>query len=488
MIRGSRWLSHSAKRTFQVPKTYKADVKLSRLPFSRAFEAWRKSLQGDRLQTLQDELLELMLPSKTNSEVIKVNQKVPIDNNGNYINELKLSLINDPSYDEKNIVFVHGYGASLGCFARNFELINQLKDQKFNYNIYFLDNITCGLSSNPTIDNPKANEWFLFQTPKITMIGDGDGKIHKKYYKAPDEYSIKKEEFNKYKDHYVPILKDMETFYTNAIDQWRSAKGIPKLDFLVGHSFGGYWSGSYALRNPDRVLTLVLLSPVGVERHIHAVTNDVIPESKTEMVTRKPSLSAVSYDFLSRWPLLLKSHIRQWYYILPFFPRFLRWLGPWGYIKYFKMWYSKLFKVNMVVNKKGGLHNVFKSSNELVYGTNRECMLLVEYLFNAISRGSHSDIYVKNLLTPSTVSKHPLFDKFNLFLESSELPFDLHVVYGQYDFMNSEAGEHLVHRCNAASKSEVAQIHKVAEGGHNLYIDNPFDTNRLLAKVVTELR
>ena len=39
-----------------------------------------------------------------------------------------------------------------------------------------------------------------------------------------------------------------------------------KLDsfFLVGHSFGGYVAGHFAVRNPDYVKKLILVSPVGL--------------------------------------------------------------------------------------------------------------------------------------------------------------------------------------------------------------------------------
>ena len=35
--------------------------------------------------------------------------------------------------------------------------------------------------------------------------------------------------------------------------------------YLMGHSFGGYMSGNYAVRYPQHLKKLVLLSPIGVK-------------------------------------------------------------------------------------------------------------------------------------------------------------------------------------------------------------------------------
>ena len=62
-------------------------------------------------------------------------------------------------------------------------------------------------------------------------------------------------------------------------------------------------------------------------------------------------------------------------------------------------------------------------------------------------------------------------------------------MYGQFDFMNSEAGEKLVKLLNENKVG--AKYYEISEGGHNLYIDNPFDTNqkylRLFCKMLPKL-
>ena len=83
-------------------------------------------------------------------------------------------------------------------------------------------------------------------------------KLYNKYYKLIDSFEMDAEEFSKYKDKFQPIMKDLENYYLSAIDLWRKASNINALDLLVGHSYGGYWAGSYAVRYPRCVKQLVL--------------------------------------------------------------------------------------------------------------------------------------------------------------------------------------------------------------------------------------
>lgn len=54
----------------------------------------------------------------------------------------------------------------------------------------------------------------------------------------------------------------METW----VNQMTSAGDMPKSFFLHGHSYGGYLSALYAIRNQDRVKALFLNSPIGHEK------------------------------------------------------------------------------------------------------------------------------------------------------------------------------------------------------------------------------
>lgn len=471
-------------RNFQLPQNYKPNTEvITKLPFSKLMSIWFKSLNSNRLYELQQELIMTMVPKefKENQNIQFSSKKVPIDSEGNYINEINCEIINDKSKPTRHVVFIHGYGASLGCFSRNFQIVNKFKGMNSNYCVHFLDNISFGLSSNKKIKSNLIDHWKIPRCPEV-KLNDNEPtdpkKLYNKYYKLVESFEINKSEFEEYQQKFKPILNEIEQYYIQGIENWRKASNIDVIDCLIGHSYGGYWSSSYTLKHENKVKDLILLSPVGVEKHVHAVTNPL--DLKSQLI--KPTLDPSHYNFLSRIPIVPSKQVDKWYAVQPFLPRLLKFLGPFGVSKYYDMWYLKLFKINKLISKRG--KELFTNNNDLVYGTNKECQLIIEYLYNSITNGTNSDIYIKYLLTPSTVSKYPLFDKFTEFKHNHNLwPNDLrvHFLYGQYDFMNAEAGSKLIDTIN--DKETVATIHKISEGGHNLYIDNPFETNNLIHEI-----
>lgn len=472
-------------RYFTTPKTYKPPEP-QKLPFSSLFKIWAKSLRPNRLNELQDELVNFMfnVNHKHNSNVKISNKKVKI-NQSDHINEVCFEVVNDETKPLKHLVFIHGYGASLGCFARNFQLINKFKDMNHNYLIHFLDNISFGLSSNPRISNSSISTWRIPKCPDV-KLNDPEPtdpkKLYNKYYKLVESFAVDVDEFKQYQEKFTPILNDLEHYYLSGIEGWRQASNISKIDYLIGHSYGGYWSASYGVKYPDNLDKLILLSPVGVERHIHSIKH---PLKFDDAGAVKPSLDPTDNNFLTRIPIIPRKTVNHWYNLQPYLPRLLKFMGPWGVAKYYDMWYSKLFKINKLIAKLEP--EVLSSENDLRYGTNEECHLIIEYLYNSITNGTMSDIYIKHLLTPSTVSKYPIYDKVSEFLLNNrwDEEFKVHFLYGQYDFMNAEAAGKLVDKINQHNDS-TAHIHKISEGGHNLYIDNPFETNDLIHQIVKQ--
>ena len=129
---------------------------------------------------------------------------------------------------DQNMVMLHGYGAGLGFFYKNFEGLSRAKGWK----IYALDLLGMGRSSRPPF------------------------KMHSK-------------------DRQTTIT-ETENWFIDALEEWRVRKKIDRFT-LLGHSLGGYMAVAYALKYPGHLNKLVLASPVGIPEDPYAV-NAEMPE------------------------------------------------------------------------------------------------------------------------------------------------------------------------------------------------------------------
>lgn len=134
---------------------------------------------------------------------------------------------------EENLVMLHGYGAGLGFFYKNFEGLSRVKGWK----LYALDMLGMGRSSRP---------------PFKVHAKDQEGKV-----------------------------REAENWFIDALEEWRILKKIDKFT-LLGHSMGGYMAVAYALKYPGRLNKLILASPVGIPEDPYAVRADLPePEDST---------------------------------------------------------------------------------------------------------------------------------------------------------------------------------------------------------------
>ncbi|KAF4634449.1 hypothetical protein G7Y89_g3652 [Cudoniella acicularis] len=134
---------------------------------------------------------------------------------------------------EENLVMLHGYGAGLGFFYKNFEGLSRVKGWK----LYALDMLGMGRSTRP---------------PFKVHAKDQAGKI-----------------------------TEAENWFIDALEEWRILKKIDKFT-LLGHSMGGYMAVAYALKYPGHLNKLILASPVGIPEDPYAVQADMPePEEST---------------------------------------------------------------------------------------------------------------------------------------------------------------------------------------------------------------
>ena len=164
-------------------------------------------------------------PRQWQSEMVQLKGK------NRYLNEFSVERIGEEV--DNNLVMLHGYGAGLGFFYKNFEALSRLAGWK----LYALDMLGMGRSSRP---------------PFSVKAKDREGKA-----------------------------REAESWFVDALEEWRIKKGIDKMT-LLGHSLGGYMAVCYALKYPGHLNKLILASPVGIPEDPYAVDDNASePESST---------------------------------------------------------------------------------------------------------------------------------------------------------------------------------------------------------------
>ncbi|KAL1305335.1 hypothetical protein AAFC00_002233 [Neodothiora populina] len=158
---------------------------------------------------------------------------VQLQGKDRFLNEFSVERLGEQV--DNNLVMLHGYGAGLGFFYRNFESLSRMAGWK----LYALDMLGMGRSSRPSF------------------------KIH-----AKDRQDK---------------ITEAENWFIDALEEWRIKRGIDRFT-LLGHSMGGYMAVAYALKYPGHLNKLVLASPVGIPEDPYAVNADMPEPGESTMV------------------------------------------------------------------------------------------------------------------------------------------------------------------------------------------------------------
>ena len=169
-------------------------------------------------------------PRQWDSKLVKLSGK------NRALNEFSVERTEEET--EQNLVMLHGYGAGLGFFYKNFEGLSRVPGWK----VYALDLLGMGRSSRPPF------------------------RIRAKDRQAS--------------------ITEAENWFIDALEEWRIERKIDRFT-LLGHSLGGYMAVAYALKYPGHLNKLVLASPVGIPEDPYAV-NAEMPD---------PSEAAVGSEF-----------------------------------------------------------------------------------------------------------------------------------------------------------------------------------------------
>lgn len=278
------------------------------------------------------------------------------------------------------MVLLHGFGTGAAIYAQNMETLAE------KYDVYSVDMVGCGLSGRPK-HNPRD-------------------------------------------------IDTSEALFTNTLESWRRRKGLGPIT-LVGHSFGGYIAGVYALKHPQHVERLVLLSPVGVPER---------PPPEQDPVRQLPwFVRPLVGTFRALWSLNVSPQ------------GVLRALGPAG-PRMTKGYVNKRFTAQ-VADKE----------------------LLAQYLYHASATYSTSEAAIQNLLQ-LTWAYRPLVRRLD------KLECDTVFMYGTHDWMDV-GGAYRVQqlideRHNSSSSGSPRVPHTLVlqteKAGHNLFLDNPAEFNEQL--------
>ena len=157
-------------------------------------------------------------PRRWNSQMVELSGK------NRALNEFSVERMGEEV--KQNLVMLHGYGAGLGFFYKNFEGLSRAPGWK----LYALDMLGMGRSSRP---------------PFKILAKDREEKI-----------------------------REAENWFVDALEEWRIKKKIDCFT-LLGHSLGGYMAVAYALKYPGHLNKLILASPVGIPEDPYAVSAEM---------------------------------------------------------------------------------------------------------------------------------------------------------------------------------------------------------------------
>jgi len=379
---------------------------------------------------------------------------VPLSGKDRALNELAIERVGEQVDD--TLVMLHGYGAGLGFFYKNFEPLSRAKGWK----VYALDMLGMGNSSRPAF------------------------KI-----KAKDQ----KEK-----------IAEAEDWFIDSLEEWRRVRKIEKFT-LMGHSLGGYLAVSYALKYPGRLNKLILASPVGVPEDPWAV-NEAMPEpgesrmsneftQDQESIVQRDGIRGKQGTAKAATATPPKRPIPGWFSYLwdanvsPF--SIVRLTGPLG-PRFVSGWTSRRFN-HLPPEEKEALHTYSYA------------------LFKSKGSGEYALPY---LLAPGAYARSPVINKIQDVgrqilkpaTEGSpavrETGFPIVFMYGENDWMDVAGGfaaeeklkqrvvKALLHGTDEEKRKEngSAKVVVVTKAGHHLYIDNPEDFNAAILREMEETR
>ncbi|ERS96448.1 cardiolipin-specific phospholipase [Sporothrix schenckii 1099-18] len=405
-------------------------------------------------------------------------QMVPLSGKNRALNEYSIERVGEKH--EETLVMLHGYGAGLGFFYRNFEPLSRRQGWK----LYALDMLGMGNSSRP---------------PFKVRAKDPQAKI-----------------------------TEAESWFIDSLEEWRKIRKIERFT-LMGHSMGGYLAVSYALKYPGHLNKLILASPVGVPEDPYAV-NAAMPEpdestlvneftqdqsavaegsspanAATTTTTTTPSSNhnyTYNHNHHNKKTTSAKPERRP-------LPGWLVWL-----------WDANVSPFSLV-RASGPLGPRLVSgwtSRRFSHLEQDEADALHTYTYNLFRQRGSGEYALPYLLAPGAYARSPVINRIQnvgrqvvtparpatattpATPEVKETGFPIVMMYGDHDWMDVAGGyaaeekikqrivQALLHGTPDEKRREngSAKVLIVRNAGHHLYLDNPDEFNRFIDDELAE--
>lgn len=241
------------------------------------------------------------------------------------------------------------------------------------------------------------------------------------------------------------MTEEVIDFFVESLEDWRGKHYDTEKIILVGHSLGGYLASWYALKYPERIEKLILVSPVGLPEN-EAPTDE---DGDRQDAFKTQSGRTVPHTALTRFVSSLwdRHYTPQW---------LIRTAGPFG---------PKLVRSYTM--------------RRFHYLTSEESLHLRDYLYHisAFEKGSAEFAAMGTILAPFAYARKPLLP----YLSGLKVPTDF--MYGDDDWMDHR---HAVkaQECMYSAGNKETKVHVVSGAGHHLYLDNPTEFNKLLIESI----
>lgn len=353
---------------------------------------------------------------------------------------------------ENTLVMLHGYGAGLGYYYKNFEPLSRLN----GWRLFALDLLGMGRSARPT---------FRIHAK------DPEGKI-----------------------------AEAEDWFVDALEEWRIARKIERFT-LLGHSLGAYMSVAYALKYPGRLNKLILASPVGIPEDPYAVASEP-PDSGDAPPgsAQKPQAPQRPYP---RWFAYLWDAN-----VSPF--SLVRLSGPIG-PRLVSGWTTRRFSM-LPPDEAKALHDYAytlfrqKGSGEyalayvLAPGAYARSPLLRRIA--DVGRGTYDPAAVTSLSAPASSSASTASTKdVSSVTQVRERGVPVVLLYGDHDWMDAKAGRAAADLLRQRRKDETAElpdaekrrdngsaeVHVIKNAGHHVYLDGWEEFNAIMGREMRDV-